>query len=113
MGSQLSCVIAITQCLVEVPGLMKAGLLESYVGDPDVKFILTERDPDKWVTSVNKTAGAMVDMPYKFPLSVLKYFDATLYRFLTLNTLVYGAVSGFTKPGDPDNAEIVRKYYTD
>lgn len=92
---------------------MKSGLLEAYVDDPDVKFILTERNPDKWVTSVNNTAGAMVDMPYQFPFSILKYFDATLYRFLSMNSLVYGAICGFTKPGDAENAKNVRKYYTD
>jgi hypothetical protein len=92
---------------------MKSGLLEAYVNDPDVKFILTERIPDKWVTSINNAAGAMVDMPYQFPFSILKYFDATLYRFLSMNSLVYGAISGYTKPGDAENAEIMRKYYTD
>ena len=80
--------------------------------DPDVRFILTERNPDKWVTSVNKTAGALLDMPYQFPFSILKYFDATLYRFLAVNELVYRALSGCTKPGDAENAQIMRKLYT-
>lgn len=88
-------------------------LVGAYVDDPDVKFILTERDPEKWVTSVNSTAGALLEMPYQFPLVILKYFDATLYRFLALNEVVYAAVSGGTKPGEADNAPTLRKHYTD
>jgi hypothetical protein len=88
-------------------------LIEAYIDDPDVKFILTERDPEKWVTSVNTTAGALLEMPYQFPLVILKYFDATLYRFLAMNEVVYGAISRCTKPGEPDNAPNLRKHYTD
>ncbi|CAG8936489.1 unnamed protein product [Penicillium salamii] len=100
-------------CLVEVPSHVGTDILEAYADDPNVKFILTERDPDKWVTSVNNTAGALIDMPYKFPFVILKHFDATLYRFLHLNETVYRAMSKCTKPGSADNAQALRKQYTD
>ncbi|KAJ5456574.1 hypothetical protein N7530_011848 [Penicillium desertorum] len=100
-------------CLVEIPSMMGPDLIEAYIDDPGVKFILTERNPDKWATSVNNTAGVVIDMPYQFPFSILKYFDATLYRFLAMNELVYRAMSGCTGPGDAENAQNLRKHYTD
>jgi hypothetical protein len=93
--------------------MMGPDLIEAYIDDPGVKFILTERNPDKWATSVNNTAGVVIDMPYQFPFSILKYFDATLYRFLAMNELVYRAMSGCTGPGDAENAQNLRKHYTD
>ncbi|CAG8162822.1 unnamed protein product [Penicillium olsonii] len=100
-------------CLVEVPSHVGSDILEAYADDPNVKFILTERDPDKWVTSVNKTAGALLDMPYTFPFVILKYFDATLYRFLVLNETLYRIMAKCTRPGEEDNAMALRKGYTD
>ncbi|KAJ5306005.1 hypothetical protein PENANT_c047G00889 [Penicillium antarcticum] len=100
-------------CLVEIPSYMGMDLIGEYLKDPEVKFILTERDPDKWVNSVNNTAGGVAKMGYEFPFSILKYFDATLYDFLDLNDLVYKALSGCTEMGDPDNRENLRQYYTD
>jgi hypothetical protein len=101
------------QCLIEVPSYMGMDLIQAYLKDPDVKFILTERDPDKWVTSVNKTAGGVANMAQQFPFSILKYFDATLYEFLDLNELVYRALSGCTLLDGPNNRENLRQYYID
>ena len=73
-----------------------------------MKFILTERDPDKWVTSLNNTAGGVANIAHQFPFSLLKYFDATLYEFLDMGRLSYRAFSGCTLPGGPDNRENLR-----
>lgn len=88
-------------------------LIEAYIDDPDVKFILTERNPEKWATSVNNTAGTLSQMAYKFPFVILKYFDATLYAFLRMNELAYCAIARGTKPGEPDNSSNLQKHYTD
>ncbi|KAJ5754014.1 uncharacterized protein N7511_008167 [Penicillium nucicola] len=100
-------------CLIEVPSYLGMDLIQAYLQDPDVKFILTERDPDKWVTSVNNTAGGVAQMGQHFPFSILKYFDTTIYEFLGLNELVYKALSGCTELNGPDNRENLRQYYVD
>lgn len=92
---------------------MGTDIIEAYADDPDVKFILTERDSEKWALSVNNTAGGLIDMPYMFPFVILKYFDATLYRFLVMNETVYRAISKCTRPGDADNIPSLQKHYTD
>ncbi|CAI7673589.1 unnamed protein product [Penicillium bialowiezense] len=100
-------------CLVEVTSHVGTDIIEAYADDPDVKFILTERDSEKWALSVNNTAGGLIDMPYMFPFVILKYFDATLYRFLVMNETVYRAISKCTRPGDADNIPSLQKHYTD
>lgn len=90
---------------------MGKDLLEAYAADPDVKFILTERNPQKWAKSVNNSAGGVVAMAESFPMNILKYFDATLCEFMKANVLVYNCLSACTRPGDADNEfELCRSY---
>ncbi|KAJ5182786.1 hypothetical protein N7492_000402 [Penicillium capsulatum] len=100
-------------CLVEIPSYMGMDVMEAYVDDPDVKFILTERDPQKWASSVNKTAAQVAGLATQFPTNILKYFDGFLYEFLRMNQIVYRAMAGGTQVGDPDNEEMLCKYYTE
>ncbi|KAJ5174863.1 uncharacterized protein N7482_000740 [Penicillium canariense] len=100
-------------CLVEIPSYMGKNVFEAYANEPEVKFILTERQPEKWARSVNNSAGGVVKMATSFPISVLKYFDATLFAFMKTNVLMYNAFSSGTNIGDPDNEEELCKYYND
>ncbi|KAJ5112168.1 hypothetical protein N7532_000213 [Penicillium argentinense] len=100
-------------CIVEVASFIGKDIIEAYAADPDVKFILTERDPDKWARSVNNTAGHVVNMEKKLPFSVLKYFDPYVSSFLSLNVTIYRALAGSTAPGDKDNERMLRKLYVD
>ncbi|KAK9436887.1 hypothetical protein VB005_11702 [Metarhizium brunneum] len=98
-------------CLVEIPYFLGPGLLKAYADDPNIKFILTDRDPDKWVTSVNKTVGEIITKMNQFPLNVLQYFNRDLHKFLTLNKVIYGAIADGTVPGDRDNKAAMRRNY--
>ncbi|KAJ5670552.1 uncharacterized protein N7477_005915 [Penicillium maclennaniae] len=98
-------------CLVEVPSFFGMSAIKAYADDPNVKFILTERDPDKWVASFNKTAGATKKMADSFPLVILRYFDGPLNLFLNLNQTICWALSDKTKPGEPENAIAMRRNY--
>ncbi|KAF7181865.1 hypothetical protein CNMCM7691_001162 [Aspergillus felis] len=98
-------------CLVEIPSWLGPALLDEYAQDPEVKFILTERDPDRWAKSVNGTAGFVVKAAASFPLNVLKHFDEELGIFLALNVTVYAAMADGTKPGQPGNEAALRRNY--
>ncbi|KAF9889600.1 hypothetical protein FE257_007108 [Aspergillus nanangensis] len=101
------------KCFIEVMTYIGPRALEGYAADPDVKFILTERDPDAWVKSFNKTAGQNVTMATTFPLNVLKHFNTNLGCFFHLNQLAYWSMSDKTMPGDPDNEATLRKNYVE
>lgn len=92
---------------------MGMDVMEAYVEDPNVKFILTERDPQKWAASINKTAGQMAAMGGTFPMNILKYFDRLLYEFCLVNQIMYCAMAGGTQIGDLDNEEMLCRYYTE
>ncbi|GJN67771.1 hypothetical protein PLICBS_001813 [Purpureocillium lilacinum] len=98
-------------CLIEVPFFMGSEAIEAYVDDPDVKFILTERDPDRWVSSINNTVAGVVQMASAFPIRLLKHFNDDLYYFFLLNELIYASISDCTLPGDAENRPNMRRNY--
>jgi hypothetical protein len=92
---------------------MGRDLLTTYAEDPDVKFILTERQPEKWAKSVNNSVAGVVKMAQSFPMNILKKFDPVLSEFMKFNVLVYNALAGGTRPGHPDNERELCAYYCD
>ncbi|CAG8253674.1 unnamed protein product [Penicillium salamii] len=98
-------------CIVEAPSYLGTGLIEAYVHDPNVKFILTERDPKKWVTSINNTIGPNVELSRKFPFVILKHFDATLFHTHVVIDIIYRVMSGGTALGDAENTENMQQHY--
>ncbi|KAJ5677535.1 uncharacterized protein N7477_003168, partial [Penicillium maclennaniae] len=98
-------------CLIEIPAYAGMDMVRAYAQDPDVKFILTERSPQKWAVSVNNTAAEVVTLADRFPISILKYFDSTLYHFFSLNQVIYRAIADRTMPGDPDNERMLQRWY--
>lgn len=47
---------------------------------PDAKFLLTERDPEKWAKSFMNTVGVMTTSLKNLPLSVFKQFDSFAFN---------------------------------
>ncbi|KAJ8127526.1 hypothetical protein O1611_g6110 [Lasiodiplodia mahajangana] len=58
--------------IIEMPFFMLRSTLKAY---PDAKFLLTERDPEKWAKSFMNTAGAAITDFNRFPMSVFRRFD--------------------------------------
>ncbi|KAJ2992690.1 hypothetical protein NUW58_g2082 [Xylaria curta] len=58
--------------IIEMPFLMLRSTLKAY---PDAKFLLTERDPEKWAKSYLNTIGLSTMRFRTFPMSVFKKFD--------------------------------------
>ena len=92
---------------------MGTDALKAYAEDPDVKFILTERDPDKWVKSVNSTVAEVVKIASSFPINILKHFEAESGQFFHLNCVMYDALSDGTRLPDPRNPSALRRNYVE
>jgi hypothetical protein len=97
--------------IIEVPSYMPLQIHNAYLSDPNVKFLLTERDPDKWVRSFNKQLGGMNDYLASFPMVILRHFDTDLWHHWNFNNLAYNLFSGTTKRGQPGNEQILRQNY--
>ncbi|PIG85736.1 hypothetical protein AARAC_004077 [Aspergillus arachidicola] len=100
-------------CFIELPSYLGSQALEVYAEDPDVKFILTHRDPDKWVTSMDNTIANVLRMATSFPMNILKHFDIILKCFFRLNQVMFWAISDGTNPGDPNNEAALRRNYVE
>lgn len=96
-----------------MPSYVGMDFFKSYADDPDVKFILTERDPARWALSVKNTLGRLIEAMDGFPLHILKYFDAHLGAFVHLTKTLYWALSDGTDPGDPNTEMAMRRHYVE
>lgn len=100
------------QVLCEVPSYSGGTpIVDAYIGDPDVKFILTERTPASFSRSINKTVGEFVMAGRSFPLKLLKNFDSLNLEFFGLGEDLYRVYSQGRMPTDPDSAEMIERWY--
>lgn len=100
------------QCIIEIPSYLGMQFLRTYADDPDVKFILTERDPGRWARSFLNTVGYVVDLASSFPVNILKRFEGHVGAFLYLNQIAFGAFADGASPGDAAYAEMaLRRNY--
>ncbi|KAI1450458.1 P-loop containing nucleoside triphosphate hydrolase protein [Annulohypoxylon stygium] len=58
--------------IIEMPFFMLHSTLKAY---PDAKFLLTERNPEKWAKSFVNTIGKLAVGLRSFPMSVFRFFD--------------------------------------
>ncbi|CAJ2514045.1 Uu.00g021640.m01.CDS01 [Anthostomella pinea] len=59
--------------IIEMPFFMLHSVVRAY---PEAKFLLTERDPEKWAKSFENTIGHSCQRMEQLPMSVFKYFDS-------------------------------------
>ncbi|KNG89360.1 hypothetical protein ANOM_002662 [Aspergillus nomiae NRRL 13137] len=100
-------------CLMEIPSYIGSRAIRGYIEDPDVKFIVTERTPEKWVKSIDNTIGEAVKAANQFPLNILKRFDSELGHFLHLATVMYWAYADGGNPGDANSEAALYKNYVE
>lgn len=101
------------KCILEIPSYLGMRCLEGYINDPDVKFIVTERSPEKWAKSINNTIGAALILASSFPMNILKPFDTELTEFWRLAQLMYLGYCDGKSPQDPDTEATLRQNYVE
>ncbi|KAI1823872.1 P-loop containing nucleoside triphosphate hydrolase protein [Xylaria intraflava] len=95
--------------IIEMPSFMLRSTLKAY---PDAKFLLTERDPEKWATSYANTIGAATVGLRRFPMSVFKYFDGKVFQVIRFT----GALTNYWTNGfgvsDEGRQALIENYKT-
>ncbi|KAH7024731.1 uncharacterized protein B0I36DRAFT_376575 [Microdochium trichocladiopsis] len=74
--------------IIEIPQWFPEEFLSFY---PDAKFILTERENDAWVRSLNNAAIPLFTMTKKFPLTWIRLIDTFIENFAELNASMENA----------------------
>lgn len=97
--------------LVGVACYMPSQTLSAYLADPNVRFLLTEREPSRWVKSFNSFIGAIVTECHTLPLSLFKHFNYDLWHFDYLNKLAYWVFSNNMMPGEQGCDEALESNY--
>ena len=90
-----------------VPGYLTEEIVKAY---PDAKFILTERDPDAWLRSLQGSVAGLAKAVNHPPLSILKQFDEYNNEFCKLVPLVFDALSDGKGPTE-EGFTAARQHY--
>lgn len=99
--------------VIEVPSYLGPAVIGAYAADPDVKFILTERDPDAWVRSYDRSVGALLRATRVMPLRLLQHFDTFNREFFRLTGLMWSVFADGRAPEDPAALPVLRKRYVE
>ncbi|GAW25993.1 putative NAD dependent epimerase protein [Rosellinia necatrix] len=92
-----------------MPFFMLRSTLKAY---PDAKFLLTERDPEKWAKSFLNTAGAAATNLRRFPMPIFKHFDGFAFHMANFgNEMVDYCTNGFGA-SDKGREALVENYKT-
>ena len=75
---------------------------------PDAKFILTTRDPHKWVRSVNSTMLRMSTVVKSFPISYTGCLSEFMASWIEFARLAPQHIWKDKTPGD--NVEAIKSY---
>ncbi|KAH9907026.1 hypothetical protein F4778DRAFT_724415 [Xylariomycetidae sp. FL2044] len=100
--------------LIDVTSFFAPELVAAY---PDAKFVLTSRDPEKWVKSVNGTFLKVVTIVRTFPLRYTGLLSEFMAAWIEFSSLSPKQLWGDKPPGDVaaalqtynDHNETVRK----
>ena len=99
--------------VIEVPSYLGPAVLGAYAADPGVKFLLTERDPDAWVRSYDRSVGALLRATRVMPLRLLQHFDTFNREFFRLTDLLWSVFADDRAPEDPAALPVLRKRYVE
>ncbi|OLN96519.1 hypothetical protein CCHL11_00772 [Colletotrichum chlorophyti] len=100
-------------CIVESPCYLCPTVIKTYLEDPDVKFILTERTPQSWAKSIAGSLGAYHAKLAKPPLSIARYFDSFIWELTALFRAMTHRWSGGLEPSDPGFNDALAKSYVE
>ncbi|OTB06452.1 hypothetical protein M426DRAFT_111065 [Hypoxylon sp. CI-4A] len=96
--------------IIEMPFFTLHSTLKAY---PNAKFLLTERDPEKWAKSYTNTAGKMSSQLQRFPMALFKYFDSFVFKMAYMGNRVlnyYTNGYGLTPEGQKYLVENYKNY---
>ncbi|KAI0413519.1 P-loop containing nucleoside triphosphate hydrolase protein [Xylaria grammica] len=93
--------------IIEMPFFMLRSVLKAY---PDAKFLLTERDPNKWAKSYLNTIGLAATRFRQFPMSIFKHFDSFTFNMDIFGGQMLGYCTNGFGVSDQGRQALVENY---
>lgn len=93
--------LKLTQAILDVTSFFAPELVAAY---PDAKFILTTRDPQRWVRSVNSTMLKMTNIVSSFPIRHMGCMSEFLAAWVEFAGLAPRHIWKNQKPGTDEEA---------
>lgn len=101
----------VDQALIESPCYLGASGIQTYLADPTVKFILTERSTESWVKSISGSLITYFVKFNRFPLCIVRYCDRFVWELERMFRLMTIRWSGGLDPREAAfEATIARSY---
>lgn len=101
------------QCIIESPCYLCPGVVEAYLHDPEVKFILTERSPESFAASLQGSLCEYYARLGQFPLCVTRYFDGFIWRLHGLFRAMTMRWSRGLEPSHPQFKQALQDSYAE
>ncbi|KAI2638402.1 hypothetical protein GGS21DRAFT_488485 [Xylaria nigripes] len=93
--------------IIEAPFFMPRSFLNAY---PDAKYLLIERDPERWAKSFINTIGGFAVRLRRFPASLFKRFDEYASSMSNLNGLLTDYHTNNLGTSDEGRQALIENY---
>ncbi|KAI1823871.1 P-loop containing nucleoside triphosphate hydrolase protein [Xylaria intraflava] len=93
--------------VIEIPFFMLRSIVKAY---PDAKFLLTERDPEKWAKSYLNTLAMASNAFNQLPMSVFKYFDGFAFYMNRLGNVMTNYYTNNLGTSDEARQALIENY---
>jgi len=101
------------QAILEIPSYLGTSVLEAYKDDPDVKFILTERDPKSFVRSMEGSVGTFLNNNSHVMDSWGSYFNAFAWSWDRAGRSIYMEYALGATPNSLHSSRNLELFYKD
>ncbi|KAK8120572.1 P-loop containing nucleoside triphosphate hydrolase protein [Apiospora kogelbergensis] len=98
-------------CLIESPCYLGASGIQTYVDDPNIKFILTQRSPESFAKSLSGSLGCYYAKLHEWPLTAARVCDGFVWELERMFRLMTFRWSHGLHPSDPDFRSALEQSY--
>ncbi|KAK8017970.1 hypothetical protein PG991_007160 [Apiospora marii] len=101
------------KCLIESPCYLGESGIQTYVDDPNVKFILTQRSPASFAKSLSGSLGCYYAKLHEWPLTAARLCDGFVWELERMFRLMTFRWSHGLHPSDPGFRPALEQSYVE
>lgn len=99
------------QCIIESPCYLGSASIETYLEDPNIKFLLTDRTPSSFAKSLRGSLIAYHIKLNQFPLCITRYLDPFVWELDAMFRLMTNRWTGGLDPSSDRVQKVLEEAY--